>query len=682
LRRLKIILQCKWLYYIFLIVSILYAFFITKQPISSCYFGNEKEFIGVVSLVEMESNKVNIRIRSKENLRGTYFLDDNEEILFKIGDIVKINGSLNKANHNTVPNLFDYHDYLKSKGETWLLRIDSIEKIGESNNFLDIIKRWSYEKINSYQSSNYLKVFLLGDQTELSDNVIDSYRENGISHLFSISGMHLSFLSSILLVFISKIFNSKQLSSMIVSIILLGYMFFVGCSASVVRAAIFLFLRSLFKLFKIKIDVIYIFYLMVSLVLFVKPGFILDIGFQYSSIICFFLLISKFNNSNYIVSIFKVSLLSFFGSLPISLYNFYQTNFLGIIYNLLFVPYVSFIVFPLSFLTFLIPWLDSLFFLITNMMENISLSLANISLFKMIFMKPEFWWIFLYYIFIFVFIKFRKKLFLGVLLILVGLLYFYPYFSLYEEVLIIDVGQGDSILMVSSGKNILIDTGGKISKYSSNSISDNSLIPLFKSKGIRKLDYLILTHGDYDHMGEAINLVENFKVEKVIFNCGEFNELEQELINVLDKKKINYYSCIKELNIDRNKLYFLQTKEYDNENDNSNVIYTELNGYKFMFMGDASNITEKEIIDKYNLPDIDVLKVGHHGSRTSSSKDFIDEINPKYSIISAGKNNRYGHPNKEVLDTLEKSKIYRTDQDGSVMFKIKNNNLKMETCAP
>ena len=183
-------------------------------------------------------------------------------------------------------------------------------------------------------------------------------------------------------------------------------------------------------------------------------------------------------------------------------------------------------------------------------------------------------------------------------------------------------------------------------------------------------------------MGEAINLVNNFKVEKVIFNCGEYNDLENELIKVLNYKKIKYYSCIKELDIDKNKLYFLQTKEYDNENDNSNVIYTELNGYKFMFMGDASSITEEKILDMYNLQNIDVLKVGHHGSKTSSSKVFIDEINPKYSIISVGKKNRYGHPNKEVLDNLNQSKIYRTDIDGSIMFKIKNNKLKIETCSP
>ena len=183
-------------------------------------------------------------------------------------------------------------------------------------------------------------------------------------------------------------------------------------------------------------------------------------------------------------------------------------------------------------------------------------------------------------------------------------------------------------------------------------------------------------------MGEAINLVNNFKVEKVIFNCGEFNDLENELIKVLDKKKIPYYSCIKQLNIDNNKLYFLNNGNYDNENDNSSVIYTELNNYKFLFMADVGVVVEEDLIDKYNLQDIGVLKAGHHGSRTSSSKEFINRINPKYSIISVGKNNRYGHPNKEVLDTLDESKTYRTDQDGSIMFKIKNNKLKIEICSP
>ena len=192
----------------------------------------------------------------------------------------------------------------------------------------------------------------------------------------------------------------------------------------------------------------------------------------------------------------------------------------------------------------------------------------------------------------------------------------------------------------------------------------------------------ISPHGDFDHIGDAVSLVNNFKVKKVIFNCGKFNDLEKELIKVLDKKNIKYYSCIEELNIDNNKLHFLQTKQYNNENDNSCVIYTKLNGYKFMFMGDAGVDKEKDILDKYNISDIDVLKVGHHGSKTSSDKNFIDEIDPKYSVISVGKNNRYVHPNKKVLNNLDGSRIYRTDQDGSIMFKIKKNKLRIETYSP
>ena len=136
------------------------------------------------------------------------------------------------------------------------------------------------------------------------------------------------------------------------------------------------------------------------------------------------------------------------------------------------------------------------------------------------------------------------------------------------------------------------------------------------------------------------------------------------------------------MNFDNNKLYFLNNEQYNNENDNSSVVYTELNNHKFLFMGDAGVEVEENLLEKYNLKNIDVLKVGHHGSKTSSSKYFINEINSKYSIISVGKNNRYGHPNNAVLENLEDSKIYRTDKDGSIMFKIKNNKLKIETCPP
>ena len=249
----------------------------------------------------------------------------------------------------------------------------------------------------------------------------------------------------------------------------------------------------------------------------------------------------------------------------------------------------------------------------------------------------------------------------------------------------IDVSQGDSILIKYKNEAILIDTGGKVSfktekwKQKTKYYITDSTIVFLKSIGITKLNTLITTHGDYDHMGEASNLINNFKLDKVIFNCGSYNDLESNLINLLKVKNIDNYTCIKELSLKGYKLNFLNIKEYDNENDNSNVIYFKYNNFKFLFMGDAGITKEKNIIEKYNLSNIDVLKVGHHGSDTSTSEYFINKINPKYSIISVGKNNRYGHPKESVLNTLKNSNVYRTDKNGTIMFKIKKDKLKIKT---
>ena len=138
-------------------------------------------------------------------------------------------------------------------------------------------------------------------------------------------------------------------------------------------------------------------------------------------------------------------------------------------------------------------------------------------------------------------------------------------------------------------------------------------------------------------MGNAIDLVNNFKVKQVIFNNDEYNNLELELIKQLQLNNIMYYQGVKQLNINNNKLYFLNNKIYDNENDNSNIIEEKLNNVKMLLMGDASTKVEADLLTNYNLTNIDILKVGHHGSKTSSSEEFINNINPKYSIISVGK---------------------------------------------
>ena len=224
---------------------------------------------------------------------------------------------------------------------------------------------------------------------------------------------------------------------------------------------------------------------------------------------------------------------------------------------------------------------------------------------------------------------------------------------------------------------LLVRTQEKLFTYIMFVVHDHDTADDIFQEGIKKIDYMILTHGDYDHMGESINIINNYKVDKVILNCGPINDLERDLINELNKKNIKYYSCLKELKVNDIKLEFLNTKTYDNENDNSNVIYTVINNYKILLMGDASSTREQDIINKYNLTNIDILKVGHHGSNTSSSNYFINKIKPKYSLISVGKNNKYGHPNKEVLNNLKNSKIYRTDINGSIKLLLDS---KLKIC--
>ena len=189
-------------------------------------------------------------------------------------------------------------------------------------------------------------------------------------------------------------------------------------------------------------------------------------------------------------------------------------------------------------------------------------------------------------------------------------------------------------------------------------------------------------HGNQDHVGETINLINNFKVENVIFNVGSINKLEKNIIKVLDERKIKYYKELSALSVFNNRIYFLNTTVYNNENDNSNVLYPNYNNYQFLFMGDASIEKEKDILNEYSIENIDFLKIGHHGSDTSSSKEFIDIMNPKYSIISVGENNRYNHPKKSVLNTLSNSKIYRADKDGNIEIRLNKTGYEIMTCSP
>ena len=692
LNNLKLILRCNFLFFFLFLFIIVYIFVFTVFiKYDSKYFGTESYIEGKILSFSLNGNKLKMNILGKEEIIGTYYinsLEEKENILnkIKIGNKIRLYGSLQEPLNNTIPNNFNYRRYLYNNKIFYLMDIDRYEIIKE-NNIVDKIKDFVYKRAYSLKNGDYLLVLVLGDKALISSDDYNTYQNNGTSHLLAISGSHIT----VLLVIFSKILKKvKDIPKLIVlSIILLFFGFITGFQSAVNRAIFFFIISSINKLGKFNFNNLQILFLVAFIMILLNPFVIFDLGFLYSFIICGGIIYYQDKiKGNYLQQLFKISLISFLFSLPITAYLNYEINIMSIFINMIFVPLISSIVFPLAIVTFLFPFLNPLFSLVLNITNFLNTLGKQISIFINIPKMSIF--IVIVLLLLIILMKNNKKYFLVFLAILIFVKCSCNLKN-YYQIIYLDVGQGDSTLLISPFNNnvVMIDTGGKI-KYAQDNwkksnktynLSDNT-IKYLKSQGITKIDHLILSHGDYDHMGEAINLVENFKVEKVIFNCGEFNDLEKELIYALDKKKIPYYSCIEELNIDDNKLFFINNKDYDNENDNSSVIYTELNNHKFLFMGDAGVEVEEDLIEKYNLNDIDVLKVGHHGSNTSSSKIFINNIKPKYAIISVGKNNRYGHPKSSVLDTLSNSKIYRTDLDGSIMFKINNNKLKIETCEP
>ena len=664
--KLKSLLQCKYFFILLVLLSLGYSFVRNKViGYSSVYDDEDNSFVGIITEISEKNNYYKITLKAKEKLIVNYYSKDKLDLV--LGMKIKVVGELNKPRANTTFNTFNYQKYLYNHYIYYEVDAKSLEVINTDIRVKYRIKNTILDRCNNFKNSSYFKALIIGDKKNFED--YQMYQRNGVSHLFAISGMHLSLMSGIILYLLKK----NKYKEIFACMFLICFSIITNYSASIYRSLVFYLLLRINKRLDLQIEIKNILLLTISLLIFYNPLIIYDMGFLYSSMVSLGLIIcKKYYKKNYIVNLMITSIVAFLFGLPITVYYNYEVNIFSVINNLIVVPFLSLVIYPGVLLTFICAFLEPVINILIVVLKFIN---SNLVAYFIIVPKVSLVFYLIYYIILYLFIVTNRKFF-----ILLSLLYIYAFnfrviFN-YDRVVYFDVSQGDSSLVYINKKAYLIDCGGIKDK----NISAN-LITYLKSIGVRKLNF-IATHGDYDHMGEAINLVNNFKVDKVILNNDTYNELEKELIKVLDRKKIKYFKGLKELNLDNYKLEFLNTREYDNENDNSNVVYLNYNNYKFLFMGDAGIERETDILKRYALKDIDFLKVGHHGSNTSSSKSFINNIKLKYAIISVGENNRYGHPKSSVLDTLSNSKIYRTDLDGSIEIKLNKNGYNIKTCPP
>lgn len=693
MQKLKTILPFK-IFIFFLVLFSFFTSFIRCNYIfkTSIYNGNEELITGTIIDYKMLDTKYKMTIlTTKDNISekviASIYLNDNDSNLrkkvsdFKIGDRIILKGNLNKPLNNTIPNTFNYQKYLYYQKIYYLFTVKEIISIENTSNYFYQFQDFLYKRCEMIDEKGYLTMLIYGKKNIDADTY--SYLQDlGVVHLFAISGLHISIFTMLLEALLKKI--KMGLRNFIIIIFLIIYASLLGFPASVMRAlTMFIFLKIfsfLKEKFKMSFKTYEIMLLSTSILLIINPYFLYDTGFLYSNLCTFGLVFYNDKTKNYLLKSLKTTYIATIFSLPITVCLNYSYNLLTPLFNIVFVPFISFLFYPICLITFLFPFFLPVLKILIKLLELLTIVFTKVSI-NIILPKMSIIVIIIYYLNIFLLSKY-KKVYYHLFNILFLLIYPYGY-SLDNslKVYYLDVSQGDASILISPKKEVtMIDTGGLTTDE--NYYTAKNIIKFLHSINIKKIDNLIISHGDFDHIGNAFYLVNNIKVGKVIFNNNEFNELETNLIKILQDKKIEFQKGNSNLQGKYLTWQFLNTRLYDNENDNSLVTYLKYQDYTFLFMGDASKLTEEDVIKKYKLPKIDFLKVGHHGSKTSSSKEFISKINPKYSIISVGRKNKYGHPNKEVLNNLDNSKIYRTDQNGSIMFKIKDNKLEIETYSP
>ena len=671
----------------FLFVGILLYFFKNKKAyiiliIIFFLFGNLYSgcFLNKTMEENLENEKKNILIRVEESKGKSYIgkiLDSENDSLLKrkiifyypdslgIGGIYQGTFILNTFEIQRIPQGFNAKMYYFSNNIFYKANVKKLDckkdKIGCYTKFLKYRKKVmdNYSDKYTLKAQGLVQAIIFGDKSLFSQETRDSFQLLGISHLLAVSGLHGGIIAAgAYKIFSPGGFYFKNFGAWF---FLALYAFLAGFSPSINRAALMFLIFSLGKIFLRHTDPLTIIAASAIPQIIFNPFVVFSAGFQLSYLtvlgIVFF---HKNKKSNLSLSLAAVA-----GTVPILLLYFNKISLIGIVINLFYVPLFAMVTLLAMlglFLSF-IPLLQYFDYFLNLVIDGTERIASYFQFLDFSISTPVLWEIILYYLLIILIFN-HKKVKRNLLIFLLIFLLTFSFYPKKWEIIFLDVGQGDSSMINTINEKIILIDGGPWG---------NEVEGYLSSKGINRPELYIVSHGDADHINGIIWLMDNKPPKNILLPIkSKDNELVKKLLFLAKEKNVNviYGHSGQQFYIDDTKFEILSPsleQEYTNCNDHSLVILVTY-GYKNVLLtGDI----EKNVLDKLKVnKDIDLLKVPHHGSNTGNSRAFYDNTNVDIGLVSCGKNNRYGHPGKELLSLFKEReiKIIRTDLKGSISF--------------
>ncbi|NLI57093.1 MAG: DNA internalization-related competence protein ComEC/Rec2 [Clostridium sp.] len=684
----------------------------------------------VISDPEIKSSRVYYVLNTEEiilkdkrsQIKGKIRLSTlNDTNFIEYGREIEVSGRLNIPTGKTNPGAFDFRNYLNQSkiSATVFAKGQNIKvKDGYKGNFAvkyglvlrDKIMGVINKSLPPSQAS-LLNAILLGYKSGLGKDVERMFRGAGLAHVIVVSGMHVGYILLGFVVFFRKCRIKRTFANIIIIGVLWGYAVITGLGPSVMRAVIMASVVLVGQIIKREADILNSISFAAFIILLFNPALLFSVGFQLSfistiSIILFYKNLSSLLTNRllpqYLTDIISLTLSAQIGVLPISVFYFNEISLVSVISNVLVAPIIG-IITILGLVMAGVGQIHIIFSQLVGLCNNTLLSFVlfvsnKTSSFPFAVVRvitPSILFIGIYYICILYFLWYKPKHKVKLLpkhnIIIWTSFLFIILINLFIpkglEVVFLDVGQGDcAFIRTQGGKTILIDGGGYINREDDSNIGDDIVIPFLLDYGVTKLDVVAITHGHVDHTQGLKPILESFRVSNFIIPDVPVLDGLEELLKIAKERDINIESCKKGdiINLDK-KTYFevLHPKRdfyiYESAlNNNSLVLKLYYENVSILFTGDIEKEAEIMLVDDELPVYADILKVPHHGSATSTTLEFLQEIDPTVAVISVGRNN-FGHPSNEVLERLEKEGVLvlRTDKDGAVIVKSKGEKVKI-----